>query len=112
MGGNQMAEKEEFEDKRKEVEGVCTPIMTAMYSGGGGMPTGGSGTAAPDVEWSTESERLLTRLREHDFMAPPGQTHSQGHTHTLRCGAPCHLCASGITRSTQLARSCQAAHTG
>merc|ERR1712054_604350 len=38
LEGNQMAEKEEFEDKRKEVEGVCTPIMTAMYSqGGGGM---------------------------------------------------------------------------
>merc|ERR1719453_1314249 len=28
LEGNQMAEKEEFEDKRKEVEGVCTPIMT------------------------------------------------------------------------------------
>merc|ERR1711998_223513 len=38
LEGNQMAEKEEFEDKRKEVEGICTPIMTAMYSqGGGGM---------------------------------------------------------------------------
>merc|ERR1719392_591299 len=32
LEGNQMAEKEEFEHKRKEVEGVCTPIMTAMYS--------------------------------------------------------------------------------
>merc|ERR1719482_1221281 len=36
LEGNQMAEKEEFEDKRKEVEGICTPIMTAMYSEGGG----------------------------------------------------------------------------
>merc|ERR1719352_1655689 len=35
LEGNQMAEKEEFEHKRKEVEGVCTPIMTAMYSQGG-----------------------------------------------------------------------------
>merc|ERR1719506_150609 len=42
LEGNQMAEKEEFEDKRKEVEGVCTPIMTAMYSqGGGGGDMGG-----------------------------------------------------------------------
>merc|ERR1712171_9089 len=30
LEGNQMAEKEEFEDKRKEVESICTPIMTAM----------------------------------------------------------------------------------
>merc|ERR1719158_349189 len=37
LEGNQLAEKEEFEHKRKEVEGVCTPIMTAMYSQGGGM---------------------------------------------------------------------------
>merc|ERR1719231_1616818 len=36
LEGNQMAEKEEFEYKRKEVEGICTPIMTAMYSQGGG----------------------------------------------------------------------------
>merc|ERR1712127_158958 len=26
LEGNQMAEKEEFEDKRKEVEGICSPI--------------------------------------------------------------------------------------
>merc|ERR1712078_809807 len=35
LEGNQMAEKEEFEDKRKEVEAVCSPIMQAMYSQGG-----------------------------------------------------------------------------
>merc|ERR1719446_722607 len=34
LEGNQLAEKEEFEHKRKEVEGICTPIMTAMYSQG------------------------------------------------------------------------------
>merc|ERR1719450_1372571 len=28
LEGNQMAETEEFEDKRKEVEGICSPIMT------------------------------------------------------------------------------------
>merc|ERR1712137_361355 len=37
LEGNQLAEKEEFEHKRKEIEGICTPIMTAMYSQGGGM---------------------------------------------------------------------------
>merc|ERR1719198_343143 len=33
LEGNQLAEKEEFEHKQKEIEGICTPIMTAMYSG-------------------------------------------------------------------------------
>merc|ERR1719198_196113 len=48
LEGNQQAEKEEFEDKRKEVEGICTPIMTAMYSqGGGGGGTGGMPGAPP-----------------------------------------------------------------
>merc|ERR1719331_1739105 len=60
LEGNQMAEKEEFEHKRKEVEGVCTPIMTAMYSQGGGgmgggmpggMPEGGGGGGGgPNIE--------------------------------------------------------------
>eukprot|EP00922_Rhytidocystis_sp_ex-Travisia-forbesii_P015236 GHVS01022745.1.p1 GENE.GHVS01022745.1~~GHVS01022745.1.p1 ORF type:complete len:688 (+),score=130.48 GHVS01022745.1:85-2064(+) len=42
---NQLAEKEEFEGKQKEVEGVCMPVMTKLYQsgaagGGGGMPGG------------------------------------------------------------------------
>ncbi|KAF8819647.1 chaperonin protein BiP [Cardiosporidium cionae] len=38
---NQLAEKEEFESKLKEVEGVCSPIITKVYSQGGaeGAPT-------------------------------------------------------------------------
>merc|ERR1712146_293599 len=32
LESNQMAEKEEFEHKQKEVEGICSPIMQAMYS--------------------------------------------------------------------------------
>merc|ERR1719198_350445 len=55
LEGNQLAEKDEFEHKRKELEGVCTPIMTKMYSQGGGdmggMPGGGGGGgAAPNIE--------------------------------------------------------------
>merc|ERR1712014_529412 len=63
LEGNQLAEKEEFEHKRKEVEGVCTPIMTAMYSQGGGMggmpggmpgggmpAGGGGGGGGPNIE--------------------------------------------------------------
>merc|ERR1719446_1986418 len=47
LEGNQLAEKEEFEHKRKEVEGICTPIMTAMYSAGGAP--GGMGGMPPDA---------------------------------------------------------------
>merc|ERR1712118_189669 len=35
LESNQLAEKEEFEHKQKEVEGVCSPVMQAMYSSGG-----------------------------------------------------------------------------
>merc|ERR1712167_121101 len=40
---NQMAEKDEFEAKQKEVEGIVNPIMMKVYqaAGGGDMPGGG-----------------------------------------------------------------------
>merc|ERR1712088_994224 len=51
---NQLAEKDEFEGKQKELEGVVNPIMMKVYqaAGGGGMPEGGMpgggfGGAAP-----------------------------------------------------------------
>merc|ERR1712010_376707 len=52
---NQLAEKDEFEAKQKELEGVVNPIMMKVYqaAGGGGdmpeggMPGGGFGGAAP-----------------------------------------------------------------
>merc|ERR1712137_1235415 len=63
LESNQLAEKEEFEHKQKEVEGICSPIMQAMYSGGGGMggmPAGmpggmpgappGGGAGGPNIE--------------------------------------------------------------
>ena len=34
LDGNQMAEKDEFEDKRKEVEAVCNPIVSRLYQTG------------------------------------------------------------------------------
>ena len=37
---NQLAEKEEFEHKLKELEKTCSPIMTKLYGGAGG-PAGG-----------------------------------------------------------------------
>jgi len=41
----QLAEKDEFEHKQKELEKVCTPIVTKLYqgAGGGGMPGGAGG---------------------------------------------------------------------
>merc|ERR1711907_63937 len=40
---NQLAEKDEFEAKQKEVEGIVNPIMMKVYqaAGGGDMPGGG-----------------------------------------------------------------------
>merc|ERR1712227_554819 len=44
LDGNQLAEVDEFQDKQKEVEAVCNPIITKMYqqggTPGGGMPDG------------------------------------------------------------------------
>merc|ERR1711918_340201 len=63
---NQLAEKDEFEAKQKELEGVVNPIMMKVYQaaggdggmpGGGGMPgfgggapPGGGGGVGPTVE--------------------------------------------------------------
>ncbi|CAL1128437.1 unnamed protein product, partial [Cladocopium goreaui] len=52
---NQLAEKDEFEAKQKELEGIVNPIMMKVYqaAGGGGMPEGGMpGGAAGDVTCS------------------------------------------------------------
>jgi len=40
LEANQLAEKEEFEGKQKEVEAICSPIITKMYQAGGGAPGG------------------------------------------------------------------------
>jgi L1 cell adhesion molecule like protein len=52
IDGNQLAEKDEFEHKQKELEKVCMPIVTKLYQGAGGpgaggMPGGFPGGAAP-----------------------------------------------------------------
>lgn len=43
---NQLAEKEEYESKLKEIEGVCTPIVTKMYQAAAGAAGGMPGAAA------------------------------------------------------------------
>ncbi|CAK9795081.1 Heat shock 70 kDa protein cognate 4 [Anthophora plagiata] len=60
LDANQLAEKEEFSDKQKELEAVCNPIVTKLYQSGGGPPPGGfpgapgggatGGTGGPTIE--------------------------------------------------------------
>ena len=67
LDANQLAEVDEFQDKQKEVEGICNPIITKLYQdaggapggmpggmpgapGGGAAPGGGSGGAGPTIE--------------------------------------------------------------
>lgn len=63
LDSNQQAEKEEYEHKQKELEGVCNPIITKMYQGAGGAPGGmpggfprggagaaGAGSGGPTIE--------------------------------------------------------------
>ena len=59
LESNQLAEADEFDDKMKELEGICNPIIAKMYQGagpdvGGGMPddipTGGGSSAGPKIE--------------------------------------------------------------
>ncbi|XP_076651358.1 heat shock 70 kDa protein cognate 4 [Halictus rubicundus] len=54
LDANQLAEKEEFADKQKELESICSPIVTKLYQAGGapgggfpGAPGGFPGGAAP-----------------------------------------------------------------
>lgn len=58
---NQLAEVDELEDKLKELEGVCNPIISKMYQAGGGADVpmgegmanggaGGSSGAGPKIE--------------------------------------------------------------
>ncbi|CAB3370529.1 Hypothetical predicted protein [Cloeon dipterum] len=51
LDSNQLAEKEEFEHKQKELEGICSPIVTKLYqqAGAGAPPPAGAapGGAAP-----------------------------------------------------------------
>ena len=40
LDDNQSAEKEDYEEKLKEVEAVCNPIVSAVYQRSGGAPGG------------------------------------------------------------------------
>ena len=40
LDANQLAEVDEFNEKQKEVEAVCSPVITKLYQSAGGMPGG------------------------------------------------------------------------
>merc|ERR1712090_57886 len=74
LDANQLAEVEEFNDKQKEIEAVCNPIITKLYQGAGGaggmpdmggMPGGmpGAGGAPGGVqEEQVELDQPLKKL--------------------------------------------------
>merc|ERR1712137_1098626 len=50
LDSNPSAEKEEYEEKQKELEGIAMPILQKMAGGAGGMPGGGMpGGPMPDM---------------------------------------------------------------
>ncbi|NP_001274490.1 heat shock-related 70 kDa protein 2 [Pelodiscus sinensis] len=46
---NQMAERDEYEHKQKELEKLCNPIVTKLYQGGA-APGGGGAAGGPTIE--------------------------------------------------------------
>jgi L1 cell adhesion molecule like protein len=49
LESNPSAEKEEYEEKQKSLEGVAMPILQKMAGGAGGMPGGMPGGGMPDM---------------------------------------------------------------
>ena len=52
MSSNQEATKEEYEEKQKELEGICNPIISKAYEGQGGEAGGAEGEE--DLEYATD----------------------------------------------------------
>lgn len=59
LDNNQLGEADEFEDKMKELESICNPIIAKMYQGAGGgapdmdhddAPSAGGSSAGPKIE--------------------------------------------------------------
>jgi len=69
LDANQNAEKEEFEAKQKELEGICLPILQSLGGGGmpggmpdmsgaGGFPGGAPGGGAPPPDSTDEGPKI------------------------------------------------------
>lgn len=46
IDANQAAEKDEYDEKKKELEEVCNPVISKMYQAAGGMPGGADSSAS------------------------------------------------------------------
>jgi len=47
---NHDADKDELDEKLKEVQAVCNPIISKLYQAGGGAPGGGDDGDVPDMD--------------------------------------------------------------
>merc|ERR1711908_158478 len=54
LDDNQEAEKEDFEEKLKEVQDVCSPIISKVYKESGGAPGGGDFGGDDDLDGHDE----------------------------------------------------------
>ncbi|CAD5166636.1 unnamed protein product [Musa acuminata subsp. malaccensis] len=72
LNGNQLAEADEFEDKMKELESICNPIIAKMYQGAGAdmagrmdddVPSAGGSGTGPKIEDQLVAVVLGRRLR-------------------------------------------------
>ena len=50
LDSNQLGEKEEFEEKQKELEQMARPLMSKIYGQGQGKAQQGSNNSEPTVE--------------------------------------------------------------
>ncbi|CAI5460280.1 unnamed protein product [Closterium sp. Yama58-4] len=61
---NQLADVDEFEDKQKELEGICNPIIAKMYQAGAGPMPGAGGMG--DVPMGSSSRGDEPKIEEVD----------------------------------------------
>jgi L1 cell adhesion molecule like protein len=61
LESNDAAEKEEYESKQKELEGICQPIVMKLYSEAGGAP-GGMPGGMPDFGFAHCNEQSTARF--------------------------------------------------
>merc|ERR1711908_152657 len=54
LDDNQEAEKDDFEEKLKEVQDVCSPIISKVYKESGGAPGGGDFGGDDDLDGHDE----------------------------------------------------------